>query len=242
MRLSCEYKTSKLPVANKMMFVSLIKKALSTSNKAYYEKLYNYEDKKNKATKNFTFSLFMKDFKLQGDIFEIGEKVIFNISTPDYEFGINLYNGLLKLNHFNYKDFELSKCKISLIKEKPITKRVMTFKTLSPIFVKNKENVSLSPFDAEYSKELNYISNTILKSYRGYGLKEELDLKVINMKKAVVKEEISDFTSISGSKYLYINGYSGIFMLYGDIEDLRDLYMLGIGFKRNQGFGMIEVL
>lgn len=242
MRLSCEYKTSKLPVANKMMFVSLIKKALSISNEAYCEKLYNYGDKKNKVTKNFTFSLFMKDFKLEGDYFEIGEKVIFNISTPDYEFGINLYNGLLKLNHFTYKDFELSKLKISLIKEKPITERIMTFKTLSPIFIKNKENVSLSPIESDYLKELNYISNTILKSYRGYGLKEDLDLKVINMKKTVVKEDIKDFTNKTGDKYLYVNAYSGTFMLYGDSEDLRDLYMLGIGFKRNQGFGMIEVL
>lgn len=242
MRLSCEYKTSKLPVANKMMFVSLIKKALMNSNEAYFEKLYHYEDKKNKATKNFTFSLFMKDFKLDGDYFEIGEKVIFNISTPDYEFGINLYNGLLNLNKFTYKEFELNKVKISLIKEKPITERVMTFKTLSPIFIRNKENLCLSPFDSDYLKELNYISNTILRSYRGYGLKEQLDMKVINMKKTVVKEEITGFTDVSGKQYLYVNGYSGTFMLYGDIEDLRDLYMLGLGFKRNQGFGMIEVL
>lgn len=242
MRLSCEYKTSKLPVANKMMFVSLIKEALTTSNETYYKELYYYEDKKNKATKNFTFSIFMKDFKLDGDFFQIGEKIIFNISTPDYEFGINLYNGLLKINHFIYKEFELSKVKITLVKEKSIIERVVTFKTLSPIFIKNKENVSLTPLDEDYLKELNYISDTILKSYREYGLKEELDFKVINMKKTVVKEEITDFTNIAGSKYLYVNGYSGIFMLYGDIEDLRDLYMLGLGFKRNQGFGMIEVL
>jgi CRISPR-associated endoribonuclease Cas6 len=242
MRFSCEYKTSKLPVANKMMFVSLIKNALINSNKDYFEELYYYEDKKNKATKNFTFSLYMKDFKLEGDCFEIGGKVILNISTPDYGLGINLFNGLMKINHFSFKEFELHKIKISIIKEKCITEKSVIFKTLSPIFIKNKDNLDLSPEDRKYLKELNYISNTILKNYRGYGLREELDFKVVNMKKTVVKEEITDFTNVTGKKYLYANGYSGAFMLSGDIEDLRDLYMLGLGFKRNQGFGMVEVV
>ncbi|MCW6061850.1 CRISPR-associated endoribonuclease Cas6 [Clostridium sporogenes] len=33
-----------------------------------------------------------------------------------------------------------------------------------------------------------------------------------------------------------------MFKLEGNVKDLKDIYMLGLGFKRNQGFGMIEVI
>lgn len=229
-------------MAHRMMWVSLIKEALKKVNPDYYDNLYNYEGKNNKKIKNFSFSVFMKDYKLNGEIFEINDKVIFNITTTDYEFGINIYNGLLNMNEFRYKNFYLHKLKISLVKEKFINGSEVVLKTLSPICMKDKNNNFLSPEDEGYVEELNYITNTTLIAHRGYGLKEPLGFKSVLMKKVVVKENIRKFTENTDKATFYVNAYSGMFKLSGDVEDLNYIYQSGIGYRRGQGFGMVDVV
>ncbi|EJO5348990.1 CRISPR-associated endoribonuclease Cas6 [Clostridium botulinum] len=243
LKLSCEYKTEKIPIAYSMMFVSLIKESLKKSDEEYFKSLYMYEDiKKNKKTKDFCFSVYMKDFTKEEDVFIIKDKVIFNISSPNYEFMIKLYNGLLNINNFKYKDFSINKVKINLVNDKDIQNGQQVFKTLSPICVKDKENKYLNIDDSNFNKELNYITNKTLENFRGYGLVEELKFYPIKMKKQVVKEDISVFRENTKRQYYYVNSYTGTFKLEGNVKDLKDIYMLGVGFKRNQGFGMIEVI
>ncbi|APQ75867.1 CRISPR-associated endoribonuclease Cas6 [Clostridium botulinum] len=243
MKLSCEYKTEKIPIAYSMMFVSLIKEALKKSDEEYFKSLYMYEDiKKNKKTKDFCFSVYLKDFSKEENVFIIKDKIIFNISSPNYEFMIKLYNGLLKITNFKYKEFYINKVKINLVNDKNIENNNHVFNTLSPICVKNKENKCLNIDDSNFNKELNYITNKTLENFRGYGLLEELKFYPIQMKKKVVKEDISTFRENTKKQYYYVNSYAGIFKLEGNVNDLKDIYRLGVGFKRNQGFGMIEVL
>ncbi|WIF95349.1 CRISPR-associated endoribonuclease Cas6 [Caminicella sporogenes] len=242
MRLRCEYKTEKIPLAYHMMFVSLIKEALKKSNKEYQKKLYCYENKTNKKIKNFCFSVFMKDFEKKEDVFVINDKVVINISTPDYEFFINLYNGLLKIKEFEYREFTLNKVRMSILREKNINEGCIVFNTLSPICIKDRDNKPVDLEDDRFERELNYIVNKSLESYRGYGIKEKIKFIPYKMKKVVVKQDIKKFKENTNKKYYYVNAYSGIFRLNGDIEDLKDIYLLGLGFKRSQGFGMIEVV
>ncbi|MHB7981769.1 CRISPR-associated endoribonuclease Cas6 [Clostridium sporogenes] len=243
LKLSCEYKTEKIPVAYSMMFVSLIKEALKKSDEEYFKSLYMYEDiKKNKKTKDFCFSVYFKDFSKEEDVFIIKDKIIFNISSPNYEFMIKLYNGLLKTTNFKYKEFYINKVKINLVNDKNIENNNHVFNTLSPICVKNKENKYLNIDDSNFDKELNYITNKTLENFRGYGLVEELKFYPMQMKKKVVKEDISTFRENTKKQYYYVNSYAGTFKLKGNVKDLKDIYMLGLGFKRNQGFGMIEVM
>lgn len=243
MKLSCEYKTEKIPIYYQMLFVSLIKEALKKSYKKYFESLYIYEEtKKNKRTKDFCFSVYMKNFSKEEDIFIIKDKVIFNISSPNYEFMIKLYNGLLNINNFKYKEFSINKVKINLVNDKEIQNGQQVFNTLSPICVKDKENKYLNIDDSNFDKELNYITNKTLENFRGYGLVEELKFYPMQMKKKVVKEDISTFRENTKKQYYYVNSYAGTFKLKGNVKDLKDIYMLGLGFKRNQGFGMIEVM
>lgn len=243
MRISCEYKTDKFPVAYQMLGVSLVKEALKKVDIDYFNKLYHFEDgKTNKKAKDFCFSVYMKGYEKKGDIFLIEDKVIINFSSPSYEFMINLYNGLLKMNNFNYKNFDLNKVRVNLVKEKSINDRRVTFRTLSPIHIKDKNNRALDIEDKNFVKELNYITNKTLESYRGTGLKEELKfIPSKNMKKRVVKQDIRAFREKTNKPYFYVNSYVGEFQLEGDIKDLEDIYLLGIGFKRSQGFGMVEI-
>lgn len=244
MRLRCEYKTEKIPVAYQMMFVSLIKESLKKTDKEYYEKIYIFDEgKANKSPKNFCFSVFMKDFQREGDEFLIKDKLIFNVSSPDYEFMINLYNGLLKIKEFNYKNqYFINKVRIDLIKEKQINSEAVEFNTLSPLCIKDKNNEPLEVKDERFEKELNYISNKVLEGYRGYGLIKPLVFTDRGMVKKVVKEDISGFKKNTNKPFYYVNCYAGRFKLQGDANDLNDLHKLGVGFKRGQGFGMIEVI
>lgn len=243
MRMSVEYKTDKFPISYQMLVVSLIKQAIKEVDINHYKQMYTYDEcKANKKTKDFCFSVFMKEFEKQGDIFTIKDRVIVNISSPDYAFMVNLYNGLLNIDTFKYKDFTLNKVRINLVKEKSISNNVVTLNTLSPIFIQDKNHKALEINDESYERELNYIANETLKSYRGYGLKEQLKFKVLDMKKRVVKEDIRAFRENTKKPYYYANSYVGMFRLEGDINDLKDIYMLGVGFKRSQGFGMVEIV
>lgn len=225
-----------------MMFVSLIKDALSKVNKEYYERLYKYEEKNNKKIKPFSYGVMLKDFEIKGEEIIIKDRIVLNVTTADYEFGINIYNGILNTKTFKYKEFTLERLKISLVKEKFINEEQVVFKTISPICIKDKSNNFIAPDDLGYEKELNYIVDKALTAYRGYGLKQKLQFEKVLMKKVVVKEQIKAFRETAGKENFYVNAYSGIFKLRGDVEDLNFIYQAGIGFRKGQGFGMLEIV
>lgn len=242
MRLKCDFVTDIIPISHNMMFVSLIKEALKKSNQEYFNKLYTFNGKANKRSKIFCFSVDIKDYEIEGDSMKVNDRVSFVVSSPDTEFLIYLYNGLLKIFEFTYKDYTLKRAGIGMLKEKDITSGEMLFKTLSPICVKNRSNYFMKIEDEGFAEELNYIANKVLENCRGIGLKEKLLFESVKMKKVVVREDIRGFEEKTDRQHMCINSYMGVFKLCGAKEDLRDLYALGLGFKRSQGFGMLDVV
>ncbi|SHK10416.1 CRISPR-associated endoribonuclease Cas6 [Hathewaya proteolytica DSM 3090] len=243
MRLRCEFKTEKIPMTYNMMVVSMIKEALKKSNPEYLDKIYSYkENSKNKHSKNMTFSVYMKGFEVRNDEFLIKDKVVVEITSPDYGFMVNLYNGIVSKKAFNYKNkYDIISTGIRMVPEKTITNDKVIMRTLSPIAVKSKDGKFLKMEEEAFRTELNYMCDLIIKNYRGSGLKQELIFEPVSMKKTVVKEEISGCTNMKHD-YLYVNAYKGLFNLEGDKEDLNLLYQLGLGFRRNQGFGMVDIV
>ncbi|WP_294358716.1 CRISPR-associated endoribonuclease Cas6 [uncultured Clostridium sp.] len=242
-RIVGKAKDGVIPIGYRIMIVSLLKNAIEKGDKEYFDKLYYYNDKKNKKIKSFCFGTYLEDFKFEGDIIRVNGKMNITISTPDYILGIAIYNGLLKLGTYKFKDkYEFIREKVILEKEKWITTENIVLKTLSPIVIKNSEGKPVDIANPDYSKELNYICNLMLNSYRGYGLRKNLIFNPVTMKKNVIKEEITGFSNNSKKKFIYINGYSGTFVLEGDIEDLNLLLQLGIGFRRSEGFGLISLV
>jgi CRISPR-associated endoribonuclease Cas6 len=236
MRLSIEFQIEKLPITYNMLFVSLIKETLKKSNYEYFQKLYDY-----KKSKNFTFAVKMNDFELKDDNFLIKDKLIFNISSPDNEFIINFYNGMLKMDT---PHSGLKKMKIFKPIDRKINSNEILIKTLSPICVKNRDGKFLKLDDKNFVEELNYITNICLKNFGDFGLNEKIDLIPVGnqVKNVVVKEKINGFQDKTKKEIMFINAYEGVFLLKGNREDLQVLVDLGLGFRRNQGFGMIEVL
>lgn len=245
-RINFTAKDKRFPLSYRMMITSLIKNALEKGDEEYFKDIYYYEEKKNKKIKPFTFAVFFKDFSIEQDIVNINGNGSILISTCDYNFGINLYNGLLKLKSYDYKKgengFEIFISNIILEKEKEINESRIFCKTLSPIHIKDKNNKPLSVTDEKFNVELNYICNLLLNTFRGEGLKEEIIFTAVKMKKVVAKEKISDFKKINGKDIIYIEGYSGTFYLEGNIQDLRMLMQIGLGFRRSEGWGMIDLV
>lgn len=244
MRFLINYKIDRLPIAHRMMFVSLLKKALSDYNEELYKELYLYDEgkKKNKKSKDFSLSIHLNNYKREGNEFLL-ESVSLTISTSDRILGIHLYNALLKLKKYTFKNvYTLEKISSSMLNTKVIKNNHCLFKTKSPLVVKNNENKFLDISDEGFLDELNYMANKMLENFRGYGLRDKLEFIPIDMKKIVVKESIEDFTRVSKKEYIHINSSVGVFALKGNIQDLNEIYLLGLGFRRNQGFGMIDIL
>lgn len=244
MRFKCEFKTECIPVAYQMQMISIIKEALKSINEAYYKSLYSFEEKRNKKSKNFTFGVYLKGFKLNGDTFKIEDRVILNVSSPDSEFMVNLYNGLMNKKFFQYKSFSMELIRVSMVQEKSVDKDEGLFSTVSPLVVKSKEGRFIEFQEDMFEGELNYIADINLKNFRGYGLKKRLEFIPCEGRwhKAVIKEAIKGFTDETQKKYLYVNAGKGMFLLRGDREDLNHIYQLGLGFRRNSGFGMLEIV
>lgn len=242
MKIKAVFKTNKIPVGYRMMFVSLIKSLLSDYCEEYYNEIYTYNNGKNKRSKNFTFSVFMKDFKKEEEVF-LTDEVILNISSPDKKLILYLYNSLIKMKDYEYENkYKISKNTVKIVNHKKIENDYCMFKTMSPIAIKNKSGRFLDVDTPEYLESLNHIVNQSLINYRGKGLSREIEFIPVDLKKVVVKEKIASFTEKTGKEYMFINSYSGVFILKGDSEDLNAIHKLGIGFRRNQCFGMIDLV
>lgn len=245
-RINFTAKDKRFPLSYRMMITSLIKNALQKSDDNYFKGIYYYEEKKNKKIKPFTFSVFFKDYSIEEGIVNLNGSGSILISTCDYNFGINLYNGLLRLKSYDYKKdedgFEIFITKILLEREKEIHESRIFCRTLSPIHIKDRNNKPISIEDERFNEELNYMCNLSLNTFRGEGLKEEIIFTPVKMKKIVAKEKITDFKNINGNDTIYIQGYSGTFYLEGNIQDIKMLVQIGLGFRRSEGFGMIDLI
>lgn len=232
----------KIPVGNRFMICSLIKNAVERGDQNLFKEIYLYGDKKNKKIKDFTFSIYLDNYKVQNDYVEVKGDISITISTTDYNLGIAIYNGIMMMKEYTYKNYHIRICKAYLLKEGKVEGKLIRCKTMSPIYIKNKNGKSIGVMEPEFEEMLNYISNIYLESFRGYGLKEKVKFTPVSMNKVVVKEEIAGFKEITGKSYIYIDSFKGLFNLEGDTEDLQILLKAGIGFRRSEGFGLIDLV
>jgi len=241
-----------LPVYYRTVFMSFLKRALSLYNKDYFDRIYWWGEKKNKWQKPFVFALNLPNMNFQDDTVYFRGDIMFNLSTSDYEFFVNMYNSLLNSNLYPYPLTD--NCKIALkrmylVKEPEKFDSKMVFKTFSPILIEKKEGnkkVPVLPFDEGFEDVFNEVVDFEIRNVRllrgqNKGLHKRLTFRPINVQKTVVKHRISEFVENTGKDIMFLTGFSGIFELSGDPEDLKELYQNGIGFRRGQGFGFVEV-
>lgn len=243
MRIIIELNTTKLPLNYNYMILSLIKSNLLKENPLLFEKLYKDSQDYEFRTKPFTYSVKFENFKIKDEEVELEKHAWLTISTCDFVIGSIIYNSFLKEKAYEYQNkYKLEIGKVNVLKEKNVNSNEVVFKTLSPIILKNRTGEFLKIEDTNYEKELNYITDKVIESYRGTGLKQEIKFEPVLMKKRVIKEKIADFTEKTGKEIYYITGYEGIFKLTGDKEDLSLIYKMGIGVRRSSGGGCLEIV
>lgn len=243
MRFEIELKTNKISIAYQMQIVSMIKEALKNIDEEYYKELYLFDEtRKNKKIKDFAFSVYFKDFELKDDIIKVNDKIILTITSNNDLFMIKLYNALVSKKHYVYKEFTLDVDKIIMKEEKQINQDSAIFTTLSPLCLISKDKNFLEVDDDEFEDSLNYICNLIVNNSCNRNLKKRLKFTNLDMKRVIVKEEIKNFSEITNRKYLCTKGMKGVFKLEGDKEDLNILYKCGLGFRRSQGFGVVNLV
>ena len=264
MRIAIFLKTRKLPIFYRHRIISFIKEALKTANPEYYEKLYSAP-----LGKPFTFWLRLpkdritnkesiqidKNFTVEEDVFQFKEnsKLLLVISSSDFLFLVNLYNGLLGMREYpfssekemliNGQSLTLNIERVREFPEKRIFKREIYFETRTPIVVPTKEGY-LTFEDEDFEEALNFIINRRFSSpfIAGRKLKEPIKFEPIKMEKKVIKHTLKGFREKTGKPIMFIDGSVGIFKLTGHPEDLSLLYKVGLGSRCSQGFGMVEVL
>lgn len=252
--LAFETKEDKITIFYRSFVMSLIKQALNTSDPNYFKKLYYWDGKKNKWTKPFCFAVGFPDFKLlEGNIY-CNKQFYVNISSSDYEFIINLTNGLLQDNLYpfpmpNGNSFVLKSS--TYIRDTDIRDEKVTFKALSPILIErtiNGKKHPVTPFDNDFIDYFNTVVDMEVSSIRYLqtgekrGLKRRLEFEPLKIKKEVVKHRINEFQEKTGKDYMILTGFTGSFVLKGDPEDLNVINQNGLGLRRSQGFGYVEVI
>lgn len=271
MRIKISFKVDKLPILYRHRIMALIKESLNLSSPEYKRYLYPEKNSRfSKRIKPFTFSVTLPDgCEIKKEKFLIDENteiedIIFYlplntslflyISSCNYEFIVNLYNGFLRIKQFDLDPFNHINIileKVFLIPEKKINTDEIVFKTNSPILIEDKTGRPLLPIDTDlsfFNEQFNIIHEKILQDLRadsgkkGKGLYQNLEIVPINIKKQIVKHTLKEFREKTGKPYMILTTFNGYFKIKGDPRDLLLLYQSGVGLRTGQGFGMVEVV
>jgi CRISPR-associated endoribonuclease Cas6 len=295
MRIKVTFKADKLPILYRHRFMALIKEALGRADADYKKQLYpDKNSEHSEKVKSFAFSVCPPRFNYDScpiETFEItvsnnnkdksvrpptvtdkvipikpNEYISMLVSSSDYEFMVNVYNGLLSMKEFEFNnEIKFTLQKVFMLDEKKIVSDEVVFKTLSPVLLeeqiievvngkeKKKDRYILPPMeinttDGEFNTFFSNIHNGILRDIRSengmkeHGLYKPLEFVPIELKKRVIKHTIRAFWKKNPDRpVMKFTCFEGCFRLKGDPRDLQMLYQIGIGLRTGQGFGMVEV-
>lgn len=224
-----------IPIQYRKTIISFFKYCLEENNKEYYQKYYNEKDP---IIKQYTFSTYYKQQKIEKDKIILKDKNLeLNISTSDYETGIILYNSFNKQKHKKYplNNNSMTLENITMTKEKDILSDKIPVKFQAPLCVRAREN----------NKDYYY-------SYQNEKFEEILKINIREQLKITdIPTEIVDTFTIRpiNAKKVLIKFYekciecsTGTFEISGNKELLKYLYQAGMGSKHSAGFGMFQIL
>jgi len=242
-----------IPSDYRRNILSLIKEAINSGQNGseIYEKYYVKEARKMKP---FTFSV---NFKADDTFHEKGflrlskPKLDLFFSASDPIFLINVYNGLVQLKK-NYPLFPGLKAKIArfnLEQQKIFQCNEAVFKTCSPILVRDtdasgKSNGYITANNPEFTNKIFHSVKSMSKALMNSAplLKQEnFAVEMINFKTVRISH-YSDKSARQDAKREQIDATSGTIKIKAPAPVLQLIYDAGIGAKRSQGFGMLEVL
>ncbi len=214
-----------LPSDYRRHALSFIKEALKTADEELFEQYYSKQNKQ----KPFTFSLSFKPSqkKEKGKIYLQSQDAVFYFSSFDAATLIALYNGITEMSNnksLNYFNNELSVSKIFYVNTRSITYTTITFKTLSPILVRNIEDKKGKGFlkakDPMFFENLFFNVKSMAREFLKYDLqKDEFNVVDHNLTYSVA--------SLYGGEI----ANKGLITIKAPIPILELVYHAGIGAK-----------
>jgi CRISPR-associated endoribonuclease Cas6 len=236
MRLAVDFNVKGiLPLAYRLMMISVLKEAVKNGDLDYFQRLYV-----NGAhmPKPYTFAVQFGQYTLQEDLVKTNSCRLL-INSADYEFLIPLLNGLQSLHTINYKGYEMERKTIRYLKEREVHTSKIIFRTLSPVLMEDEHQKPLTPNDDNYNYHLNVIANQMVRVHLGRLLHQEIKLTPIHTNKVVIKEK---YDRKHPDRNLFFTAFGGTMMLEGHPEDLNYVLNYGLGLRSSQSFGMLELM
>ena len=239
MRLKMTFRLKKpeLDIEYRRMFLSLLKNAFQQASQEVFDRLYG----NGTPMKPFTFGVFLTKPQFRDNsILLDSPDITLNFSTPLTELGIYFYNSMIRRAR-RFEAYPLSNgndmilIRVSLTEEKQVTGNEAVFRTISPFLIRlhNKE-----------SNEDRYLA----KHDESFGTEIENNCRIM-LKELTGNEETVLFTPVTiGNPIpirhfgILVEGNTGIFKLIGNPQVLEFIYKTGIGSRRSEGFGLLELI
>lgn len=233
MRIQFDFKMTQIPRAYRLGILSIIKEMIRKGSEEFYEDFFIKNRQKMKA---FSHSSYIQNLEIKDDTI-IGDRLILTISSPSYEFIMHLMNGSERSNQYIYQGYELELRNKRLLPNPPKLSSIVTFKTLSPILIEDRNQQPLLDTDEQFEQEFNYYANLQLKELYNRPLHEQIYILQSSMKKVVLQENLHQ----SQTNPVFITANQGLLQLKGHPNDLRAIYDLGIGRRRSLGLGLLNI-
>lgn len=235
-----------IPPWYRIAFASMLKEALTLSNSTT---LYNhyYGNAKKNVPKPFTFAVKLNVEKAtQGTIhkLQVNKYATLYVSSNNYEFITALYNGLLKIKKYNVYGEPFVITRFSMLPKIECSSKGV-FSIFSPVVVRRvsddkKGTGYVSVNDVDYIQMLKYSIMSQCKFLGdSYCIKPE-DIEINTAAAFPVK--IPHYNKKNPEKPEIIVATDGTLQIQAPKEVLQLLYDNGIGARRSQGFGMLEVV
>ena len=236
--LRFELKEKVIPLDYRRCFSSFLKHCYEAFNKEWYNSMYQNKDP---IKKPFTYSVYLGKAKFGYRDIELEEKALtLNFSTFFYDYGINFYNCVLQAHNKPYpfgKDNEITLKSFHLERENNIYVDKVKVKTLSPLLAREHDKSSNMDKYYVFGEEgfERVLKENIKRNCEGFIIFSEGDVEKLAIEPVRVKS----------SKILHykqkINGNIGTLSISGKPYLLDFLLKSGMGSRRSQGYGMLEV-
>lgn len=230
-------KKPELDIEYRRAFLSLLKNSFQQASPEVYEKFYG----SGTPMKPFTFGVFLPSpvFK-DNTILLKSTEITLNFSTYLSDLGIYFYNSLIrgKRRFVPYPlagGNEMTLSRVSLQKEKQIKSSEAVFKTLSPVLARlhhkeHNEDEYLTKANQLFVPQVEEILRVMVEEL--LGRKERVEFTPVSLSDGIPIKHYG----------IFVDGTTGIFKLTGHPEVLDFVYKGGIGSRRSEGFGMLELV
>lgn len=218
----------------------ILKLLMEKESKKVYQDMF---EKNKTKSKDLSFSMYMgQGVNFLRDKIEIpSRKVLVNFTTSDPVIGVGIYNSFIENEGLEIpiEDNLFTINRISLKKTRPIIRKNIRFTTKSPIVVREHDGDNTKTYYHDLSTRkgkdvfLRNLKYQIKDHFQDIGERDLRDLDI-----QVIKNKIVNVKHYN----IVIPSNIGEYEICGKPYILKYLYLSGVGSRRTQGFGYIDII